>query len=106
MRCDLKCPPMLRHFCCNGCRKKPPCLRLKDEFEDLWSEETGFYRDDGCVLGEDRPDECKMYDCKEYDVFVTMGYRNDKWVIISLQAKRHDRITGEFISRYNKLLEL
>ena len=106
MKCNLQCPPNMRFFCCSQCYNKPQSLALKDVFPDKWNEGSGFWRrEDGCQLGEDRPDECKDYDCRNYIMSVGYVWHKGRWqfkFLHPIDCAKYDR---EFCDRINELCE-
>ena len=74
---------------------------MKDKYLDKWSDDFGFWSPDGCTLGEDRPQECKDYHCKEYAFFSSKAFIDGAWRTIGLhEIKLIDR-DRTFIDKYN-----
>ena len=106
--CNLNCPPNLKFFCCNNCQNKgwTKWWRDKKGFEDKWSDKRGFNSSEGCVLGADRPPECKAYDCHEYRFFQTYtADKNGNWGGHAWDAVHEDKVDQEFCDKMNDLLK-
>ncbi len=105
MNCDLNCPPLLQFFCCNGCEKKEfvvKCLEDND-LHDKWGK-NGFRTGEGCAAGEDRPEECKEYNCKDYRFFFTVTFSDGKWQITGMNGILASKVDMDFLGSYNDLI--
>lgn len=104
MRCDLDCPVAYGgpKKCCKNCRNSKG--HLKSVYPDEWIPTIGFLRKDGCVLGEDRPQECKDYDCKQYIFYSVTLYKNGVWTTAGLHEIPLNNRSKELRDRYNALL--
>ena len=100
MRCDLNCP-YGEPYCCRGCYLSRK--HLKEIYPDKWSDKFGFWSINGCTLGDDRPQECKDYDCKEYAFYSTTAFIDGKWRTIGLHEIKLDDRDREFIDKYNSI---
>ena len=106
-KCNLMCPPHLPFFCCNNCQKKEWVLWWRDKhgLHDKFGP-RGFLGPQGCVLGEDRPPECKKYDCHAYRFYMAFNANSDgTWRMAALSEVHHDKIDREFCDKMNALLE-
>ena len=81
MKCDMDCP-YGNPYCCRGCFSSR--RHLKDIYPDEWTDELGFDSANGCKIGDDRPQECKDYDCKDYVFYSTTTYKDGGWVTTGL----------------------
>ena len=86
-KCNLDCPAGTDFpFCCCHCA----CARkyfITDENKHLWDKKVGFWSDKGCRLArKDMPQECKEYDCHDYEWVVKVKWSNNKWKVTFFQA--------------------
>ena len=98
MRCDLNCP-YGDPYCCRGCCRSRKYL--KDKYPTKWTDRFGFWCITGCRLGEDRPQECKDYDCKDYIFYSTTGYVDGEWKTVGLHEVHKDKRDKKFVEEYN-----
>jgi hypothetical protein len=87
-KCDFKCPPLIvkgeKTYCCQFCSK---------------------VTEHGCSMGENRPDRCKVYDCKNYRYYVSIFWSGERWEYGSYMEIQQDKCDKEFVDKYNDLLK-
>jgi hypothetical protein len=82
------CPPIKEFYkpysyCCGHCKHKS---------------------ENGCQLGEDRPEKCKAYDCRDYAIYCKYVWDGTQWIIRSLFEVPSENCDREFVDRYNNLM--
>ena len=89
--CDLRCPPVPDNrrncvYCCWGCEKATST---------------------GCPDGDDRPDKCKEYDCKDYKFYIAYRWFPEfkVWGCTMLQEVHKDKIDSEFYTKLNAVFK-
>ncbi|MCK5018657.1 MAG: hypothetical protein KAS32_16470 [Candidatus Peribacteraceae bacterium] len=102
MRCDLNCFQKGKiQYCCHKC---PEARKgIKEQYKDLWSDSKGFWSENGCRLGEDRPQECKDYNCKDYHLYIIVGWNGSCWQKYGSCEVPIENINQEFVNKYNEL---
>jgi hypothetical protein len=102
MRCDLNCP-YGEPYCCRACWASR--RNIKDEYADKWSDKWGFWSPQGCKLGDDRPQECKDYDCKQFVFYSSTAYVDGEWKTVGLHEVKIEDRDKEFVDKYNKVFK-
>ena len=94
-QCDLNCPAAVTiAFCCKNCVNSKR-EHITESNKHLWSDKVGFWTLNGCVLGDERPKECKEYDCKDYVVVVERRWNGKAWVDLTTNSiKKTHRLKG------------
>ena len=99
MRCNLNCPfgePRCCRACANGQKD------LKDKFPDKWDDRHGFNSSQGCRIGENRPQRCKDYDCKDYVHWSLMFFKNGQWNAIVVNEVKYEEAVKLFKDKLNE----
>lgn len=82
-RCEGYCPVQTLRGCCSHCAGRYDEYKTKEN-EHLWTKEFGWWNA-GCNLGEQRPQPCKEYDCRDYDWVVTKRWVNGNWRVVDVK---------------------
>lgn len=102
MRCDLDCPFGMP-YCCRACANGRK--NIKDKYPDKWTDRFGYWSPDGCKLGEDRPQECKEYDCKKFAFYSVKTFVGGRWRTTALHEVLLEKKDKEFIDKYNNVFK-
>ena len=89
---DTNPPP-----CCVACWRARKDF-VNDTNRHLWSEERGFWKEDGCKLSrEEMPIECKAYDCTKNKWLVEIVWTGSGWKVV--HAMELEKGQGIFIGK-------
>ncbi len=83
-QCTGCCPIQTMKGCCFHCETNFDSYKTKDN-EHFWSDKNGFLTPTGCALGEQRPQRCKEYDCRDYEWVVTKKWINGNWQNVDIK---------------------
>jgi len=83
-QCSGYCPIQTLKGCCSPCARKFGSYITEDN-KHLWSDKDGFWVHGGCALGEQRPRECKVYNCHDHEWAVIKKWIDNDWKNVDLK---------------------